>query len=157
GNLVGRRSPVKSTKRFAAFAVLGGAVAIASTARPPGAFEAAASAATAAPTSASNGSPSIAYVMASPNAQCSIHPSGQNAPAGVAVADDQGVVRFYTPPASWGRKLSVDCASGNTTVTYAVDLTAPSAFPTSSNTVSAPKVRPALTGDPTTYSQQWLV
>jgi hypothetical protein len=95
--------------------------------------------------------------MASPNAQCSIHPSGQNAPAGVAVADDQGVVRFYTPPASWGRKLSVDCASGNTTVTYAVDLTAPSAFPTSSNTVSAPKVRPALTGDPTTYSQQWLV
>jgi|SRR5579884_3355338 len=98
----------------------------------------------------------IAYVLATPNAQCTVHPTGQSSPSGVAMADDQGVVRFYTPPASWGTQLSVDCGSAGNAATYHVDLTESATFQ-SPLPSPAPQIRPPLTGDPMSYTQEWLV
>jgi hypothetical protein len=40
----------------------------------------------------------IGYVVARASAQCQIHPVGQSTPSGDALADEQGIVRFFAPP-----------------------------------------------------------
>jgi len=99
-------------------------------------------------------------LVTSPNADCSLHPEGVTDPAQklIVYADDDGVVTFLaaTGPAVT-RRLSLDCqqTDGNT-ITYSIDLGLVSTFqPT--NLPSPKNIRPALTGDPTSYAQGDLI
>jgi len=96
---------------------------------------------------------------------CALHPEGTTDPnqSITVTADDDGVVRFLalrpTQPGSVDR-LALDCtdSNGNAQI-YSVDLHAKDTFtsqpfnPALANT----EYRPALTGDPLSYTQEELI
>jgi hypothetical protein len=102
-----------------------------------------------------------------PNARCLlIVPNGPDAaqPPLPVFADDLGVAQFGAIHAARGDivtnvELSCEDSGGSRRQVYTVDLTAASAFdPIPASALPAPpKLRPALTGDPMSYSQNWLV
>ena len=98
-----------------------------------------------------------AYVVTSPSADCSLHPEGNSDPsqALTVYADDDGVASFLTPAGSAGgtQKLALDCRQPDgTKATYSVDLGVASTFDPA-RLPPPTKLRPALTGDPLSYSQ----
>lgn len=100
----------------------------------------------------------VGFVVTSPKAVCQIHPDGQSAPTGQIFADDDGIARFARAPAAWGAKLSVDCPNGAGGMdSHPVDLQATATFQVPPSIKSASKIRPALSGDPTSYTQEELI
>jgi hypothetical protein len=72
-------------------------------------------------------------LLTTPNATCSVHPTGIADPAQVldVYADDRGVVSFYAKPASSTesiRSLSLDCVSDGQATTRVLDLRDPAVF-----------------------------
>lgn len=99
----------------------------------------------------------IAYIATLPFAECTVHPTGKAPPGGVAVADPQGIVRFFSPPVSWGTQLSAECTDGTTSTALSLDLTVSATFIEPPHPAPISTIRPPLTGDLKSYSQQWLV
>jgi hypothetical protein len=101
-----------------------------------------------------------------PGAQCSAQPAGNTDPNQVlpVMADDLGVVQFSAvraAPSDPVTAVVVDCQDGSgKTQTYPLDLTSASTFqPLPASATAAPPgtTRPALKGDPMTYSEQELI
>jgi hypothetical protein len=96
-------------------------------------------------------------------ASCTVHPVGittdPSRTSWVSAADD-GKVRFYAPPPTWGANLQFDCTLGsNAPDAYRVDLNDGSTFKIEQDADLEPElisVRPALTGDLTTISLETL-
>jgi hypothetical protein len=109
---------------------------------------------------------STLQILAWPGAQCTVQPVGNTDPEQVlpVFADDLGVVQFGAMPAAPGdtvTALSLDCHDdAGRTHTYPIDLTAAKTFnalPSNAVAVDPRSIRPALTGDPMSYSQQDLL
>lgn len=102
-------------------------------------------------------------VLTWPGAQCSLYASGDRDKATPIAADDQGIVLFSAIPATAGDpivELNLDCTDdADRQETYPLDLTSSSTFEAipSEQLVGGGPVRPALTGDPMQYSQQYLL
>jgi len=105
-----------------------------------------------------------ASVLALPELQCKLYPTGTDASEGVPVyTDDDGYARFHAVRATSVdavRSLTLDCTNptGKPSA-YAVDLTAAATF--APNPINLAKERgtdrPALQGDPLSYSQSELI
>jgi hypothetical protein len=110
------------------------------------------------------GSYSAAAVHAAPDLQCTLYAAGSNVSTGIPVStDDDGYARFYAvKPVTGGavQRLTMDCkdAEGKAS-SYTVDLTSSDTFaPHPLNLESERGVdRPALKGDPQSYSQSQLI
>ncbi len=103
-------------------------------------------------------------VLTWPGAKCDLQPVGSGDQSVPVIADDLGVAQFGAVPAgpnSTVTALSLACHDDTgRTQSYAIDLTSSATFQAlrASATTPDPKsVRPALTGDPASYSQQELV
>lgn len=103
-------------------------------------------------------------VQTTPEARCSVHPDGAKGDASrteFLVADEEGVVRFFPPPRSWGSRLSLDCtSSSHSAETHVVDLDDESTFFRESALLETPRVigsRPALSGDLASIPQERLM
>jgi hypothetical protein len=87
-----------------------------------------------------------------PSTTCPVYYGANTEPAGYLISDATGIARFNEPPASWGTQLTVRC---NAAADLQVDLTDPGVF--SPPDPPPLKVRPALTGDPASYSRAELL
>lgn len=105
-----------------------------------------------------------ASVQASPGLQCKLHPIGSAPSAGLAVfTDDDGYARFHAVRAAAGdaaQRLTLDCTDpAGKASSYAVDLASDDTF--APRPVNLAKERgtdrPALKGDPLSYSQYQLI
>jgi hypothetical protein len=79
-------------------------------------------------------------------------------PERVPVVGD-GVARFYPPPAAWGNKLTVTCSSAGQVTVQQVNTADASTYVFEPGLFGPPKVigtRPALQGDPSSYSAAYL-
>ena len=107
-------------------------------------------------------SPASVYV--SPGLQCKLYPNGGEPSAGLTVhSDDDGYARFHAVRARSGDmvlQLNLDCTdpAGNFSA-HSVDLTSDDTFvPRPLNLANERGVdRPALTGDPLSYTQSELI
>jgi hypothetical protein len=107
------------------------------------------------------------WVTTAPNADCRLHPTGVSDPAHALTvyADERGLASFRAPhltsatPAEIPTHLSLDCDTGDgTTVSHSIDLTADATFRAPIFPETSPSLRrPALTGDPMSYSQSELI
>ena len=105
-----------------------------------------------------------ASVLALPDLQCKVYPTGGNASAGISVAtNDDGYARFHAVRASAGDKvkqLTMDCtdSAGKFSV-YTVDLTSEETFAARPLNIANERGvdRPALKGDPLSYTQEELL
>ena len=105
-----------------------------------------------------------ASVPALPGLQCKVYPKGSDFSSGLAVfTDDDGYARFHAVRAAAGdvvRQLTLDCTdSAGKTYSYSVDLTSEDTFaPRPVNLANERGVdRPALKGDPMSYTQSELI
>ena len=105
-----------------------------------------------------------ASVHALPGLQCKLYPTGSDPSSGLPVfTDDDGYARFHAVPASAGDEvnmLTLDCTdSAGKTYSYSVDLMSEDTFaPRPLNLANERGVdRPALTGDPLSYTQSELI
>jgi hypothetical protein len=105
-----------------------------------------------------------ASVQASPGLECKLYPTGGSPSAGLEVyTDDDGYARFHAVRAVAAdavQQLSLDCTdSAGHSSTYSVDLTSDETFaPRPLNLANERGIdRPALKGDPLSYSQSKLI
>ena len=113
---------------------------------------------------ASNKSYEAASVLAFPGLHCKLYPTGNAPSSGVEVfTDNDGYARFYAVRAAAGdavRQLTLDCtdSEGNNS-SYSVDLASNDTFaPRPVNLANEPGAdRPALQGDPLSYTQSQLI
>ncbi len=105
-----------------------------------------------------------ASVRALPELQCKLYPTGSDPSSGLPVfTDDDGYARFHAVRASAGDEvhmLTLDCTdSAGKTYSYSVDLMSEDTFaPRPLNLANERGVnRPALKGDPLSYTQSHLI
>jgi len=105
-----------------------------------------------------------ASVHALPGLQCNLYPTGSNASAGISVAtNDDGYARFHAVRASAGdkvRQMTMDCTDSDGTFSvYTVDLTSAETFAARPLNIANERGvdRPALRGDPLSYTQAELL
>jgi len=105
-----------------------------------------------------------ASVQASPELQCLIYPEGAEPSTGLTLfTDDDGYARFHAVRAAAGDKvqrLTLDCKdSGGRPFLYSVDLTSADTFAPRPVNLAYERGtdRPALTGDPLSYTQSELI
>jgi hypothetical protein len=112
--------------------------------------------------------PTKVFVPASfsalPELQCKLYPGGSDASRGLSVfTDDDGYARFHAVRATASdavQRLALDCTnSAGKSYSYSVDLTADETFaPRALNLANERGTdRPALKGDPLSYSQEELI
>ena len=90
------------------------------------------------------------FLRTRPGAECAFHPRGTPLPVDYVSAGDDGRVRFYAPPSSWGSELTVDCTSSTATTSLAIDLNDPGTYQVDVDALQKPlevSIKPALTGD----------
>jgi hypothetical protein len=105
-----------------------------------------------------------ASVLALPDLQCNVYPTGGNASVGISVAtNDDGYARFHAVRASAGdtvKQLTMDCtdSAGKFSV-YTVDLTSAETFAARPLNIANERGidRPALSRDPLSYTQAELL
>jgi len=105
-----------------------------------------------------------ASVRALPGLKCSIYPAGGEPSKGLTVfTDDDGYARFHAVRAAGGdavQRLTLDCTDSDGTLsTYSADLTSAVTFePHPLNLANERGIdRPALSGDPLSYTQSELI
>jgi hypothetical protein len=113
---------------------------------------------------ASKKSYEAASVLAFPWLHCKVYPTGSAPSSGVEVfTDNDGYARFYAVRAAAGdavQQLTLDCTdSEGKTSSYPVDLRSDDTFaPRPVNLANEPGIdRPALQGDPLSYTQSQLI
>ena len=101
-----------------------------------------------------------AAISVQPQAQCNVYPQG-GASGDITRSDliptgSDGMLRFYSPPPSWGSVLSVDCRlNGSSVGQYIVNLNDATTFTRLSGSDIEPKLtgtQPPFSGDPSTVS-----
>jgi hypothetical protein len=105
-----------------------------------------------------------ASVLAFPGLHCKLYPTGSEPSSGVEVfTDNDSYARFHAVRAAAGdavQQLTLDCTdSEENTSSYSVDLTSDDTFaPRPVNLANEPGIdRPALQGDPLSYTQTQLI
>jgi hypothetical protein len=105
-----------------------------------------------------------ASFSAMPDLQCKLYPEGGTASKGLTVfTDDDGYARFHAVRATANdavQRLALDCAnSAGKSYSYSVDLTADDTFASRPLNLANERGtdRPALKGDPLSYSQSDLI
>ena len=108
------------------------------------------------------GPKSAIAVTVLPNARCRISQQGTaSAQTATVNVEQEGVLRFFKPPVSWGSSLSIECStwSSGARATYTIDLDDPSTFTLDTayqNPAPVVGARPALSGDPLALTQAQL-
>jgi hypothetical protein len=105
-----------------------------------------------------------ASIHAQPGLQCKLFPTGSEPSKGIAVyTDDDGYARFHAVRAEAGgavKSLTLDCTdSAGKSSSYAVDLTSAETFAPHPIDLATERGidRPALKGDPLSYTQEQLI
>jgi hypothetical protein len=105
-----------------------------------------------------------ASVYAQPDLECKLYPAGSSSSQGLTVfTDDDGYARFYAVRAADSdatQQLALDCTDDTeTSHSYSVDLTSDDTFASRPLNIAAERGvdRPALAGDPLSYTQAQLI
>jgi hypothetical protein len=105
-----------------------------------------------------------ASVLALPGLQCKVYPTGSDASTAISVStNDDGYARFHAVRASASdpvKQLTMDCTDSDGTFSlYTVDLTSADTFAARPLNIANERGvdRPALRGDPLSYSQAQLL